>query len=270
MIDGNNEIYHIEDGRFSLDPGAAFGIVPRPVWSRKAEENENGRIDMTANILVIKNEKWVGLFDSGLSSAYDEKMKAMFEIRPSETFWDELKNILGDRSIDFFFETHLHFDHIGRALEYLKSGKQANIVAQRDEINDWRRPNDLSKNSYPPFLRKRNAMTALDGNKRINSHISVIKTGGHTRGHQALIYSGKKEIIYFGDIVPSSFHIRPPYITAIDHFPLDTLEMKKKLIRKAIRDNAVVVFNHDIVTPFATLSGDPDRPTVEPVVLDSE
>ncbi len=267
MIDGDTEIFHITDGRFSLDPGAAFGIVPRPVWSRSVSENPNGRIDLTANILVFRTGKWIGLFDSGLSGHYDERMKKIFEIRPDPAFWDKAGEILAGRPIDYFFETHLHFDHIGRALEYARTASNFKILAQRDEIDAWRHPDDLSRNSYPPFPRKRNIFRGVYGSVRVNSRISLVRTGGHTKGHQALIYRGKREIIYFGDIMPSSFHVRPAYITAIDHYPLETLEMKKKLIRKAIRDRAIVVFNHDIELPFAELSGNPEKPEVNPVTL---
>lgn len=270
MKDGNSEIYHITDGRFSLDPGAAFGMVPRPVWSRKVKENSNGRIDLTTNILLIKQEKWVGMFDSGLSNSYTDRMKQIFEIRPSETFWDDVHKILGNRKVDYFFQTHLHFDHIGRALEYISSGNKSRIVAQEEEISAMRRPNELSRNSYPATPRRRNVFSPVTGSRRINSSISLIFTGGHTVGHQALVYKGRREIIDFGDIVPTSFHLNAGHITAIDNFPLQTLEMKKKLIKKAIRDRAIVVLNHDYVTPFAELSGNPSKPDVEPFLFDSE
>lgn len=270
MKDGNNEIYHITDGRFSLDPGAAFGIVPKPVWSRSEKENASGRIDLTTNMLLIKNEKWTAMFDSGLSSTYSERMKKIFEIRPSEGFWKDAGSFLNGRKIDHFFQTHLHFDHIGRAIEYLASGKHATIIAQEMEIKDCRKPNELSRNSYPPLPRKKGIFRAVTGSRKINSTVSVIYTGGHTAGHQALVYRGKREIIDFGDIMPTAFHLRPGYITAIDHFPLQTLEMKKKLIRKAIRDSAIVMLNHDIEMPFVELSGDPEKPEVHHYKFDSE
>lgn len=156
MIDGKNEIFFIRDGLFSLDPGAAFGIVPKPVWSRHVSENASGRIDMTANLLLIKTDKWVGMFDSGLSGSYTQKMKDIFEIRPSGTFWEETEKVLQGRPIDYFFQTHLHFDHTGRALEYSAAGNRARIVAQQEEITNSRKPNELSKNSYPAFPRRRN------------------------------------------------------------------------------------------------------------------
>lgn len=270
MKDGKNEIFHITDGRFSLDPGAAFGIVPRPVWSRTEKENSNGRIDLTTNMLLIKNDRWVAMFDSGLSSNYSDRMKKIFEIRPSGTFWQDAEKLLNGRKIDHFFQTHLHFDHVGRALEYISSGNRSSMIAQENEIRDCRKLNELSRSSYPEFPRKRNMFRPVSGSKRINSSVSVIYTGGHTAGHQALVYKGKREIIDFGDIMPSTFHIRPGYITAIDHFPLQTLEMKKKLIRKAVNDRAIVMLNHDIETPFVELSGDPEKPEIHPYIFGSE
>ena len=42
--------------------------------------------------------------------------------------------------------------------------------------------------------------------------------------------------MYFGDLIPSAFHVKIPYITAIDSFPIETVKMKKKLIERAIRE----------------------------------
>ncbi len=264
MEDESYQLSLLHGGDFSLDPGAAFGIVPTPVWSKRIKPNENGRIDMTTNTLLIRGPRWTGMFDSGLSDSLDERLKKFFEVKAPDSFWQNIRDLTGDRGVDYFFQTHLHFDHVGHAVEYINSGKYARIVAQRDEIYAWKRPNVLSKNSYIKFPRRRNIFISASGNTRINSRITLVKTGGHTQGHQALIYKGKIEIIYFGDIVPTSFHLKLPYVTAIDLFPLETVDMKRKLIRKAIRDHAIVIFDHDREIPAARLSGEVEKPVIEP------
>ena len=68
----------------------------------------------------------------------------------------------------------------------------------------------------------------------------------------------------FGTIT-TSFHLRLPYITAIDGFPMDTLYWKKKLITKAIKDHALCIFNHDTQVKAAYLSGETGNPKIESV-----
>ena len=40
------KLYAIETGRFKLDGGAMFGVVPKPLWERTNPADENNRIDM--------------------------------------------------------------------------------------------------------------------------------------------------------------------------------------------------------------------------------
>jgi hypothetical protein len=44
--------------------------------------------------------------------------------------------------------------------------------------------------------------------------------------------------------------------------------MKKRLIRKAIRDGAICIFNHDPDTPAGIIRGDVDKPQLEPLDID--
>src|SRR4051794_14079830 len=41
---GNHQLDALEGGRFALDGGAMFGLVPRPLWERKIPPDERNRI----------------------------------------------------------------------------------------------------------------------------------------------------------------------------------------------------------------------------------
>ena len=50
---GPYEIHPIETGRFSLDGGAMFGVVPKPLWSKANPPDERNRIPLAARALLI-------------------------------------------------------------------------------------------------------------------------------------------------------------------------------------------------------------------------
>jgi glyoxylase-like metal-dependent hydrolase (beta-lactamase superfamily II) len=57
---------------------------------------------------------------------------------------------------------------------------------------------------------------------------------GH--GHKAL---------FLGDVVPTSLHVRLPFIMAYDLDVVGTLESKRRVLGRAIEERWLVVFGHD-------------------------
>ncbi len=47
------ELHSIETGRFGLDGGAMFGIVPRTLWSKLNPPDDQNRIDLALRVLLI-------------------------------------------------------------------------------------------------------------------------------------------------------------------------------------------------------------------------
>ena len=48
---GDYDLYSIETSEFSLDGGAMFGIIPKPIWEREAPSDALNRIDMVTRSL---------------------------------------------------------------------------------------------------------------------------------------------------------------------------------------------------------------------------
>lgn len=270
---GNADVEILSDGSFTLEVGACFGVVPKKIWSRQIRENVNNRVRMALNIPLIVTPEWTALIDSGVGTQPDERMSKIYEIEKDENLPDQVMARIGSRKIDYIIHSHLHFDHMGHSFE--KSGSDptfpdALIVAQKEEFRNMRRPNEVTRGSYnrDPESSGRYSLSEISGDSKIRDGLRVVMTGGHTSGHQSIIYeNGGKGLIYFGDIMPSTFNLKLPYITAIDTFPLDTLEMKRKLIALAIEKNYICIFNHDSQTRAAYLKGSVDNVEIEPVDL---
>lgn len=271
---GNNEVILLSDGSFTLDPGAAFGIVPTPFWSKRFETTPAGRVRLALNIPYIKGDGYQALIDTGIGKSPDEKYRKIFEMEKPVDLVDQLEAHGRPEDIDLIVHSHLHFDHFGHSLDRTGENwlfRNATLIAQKREFNSYRRPVEFTVANYgkthPVLLAKANKVQ-LEGTERIKPGLMAVRTGGHTSGHQVIILKdGGKEMIYFGDLIPTAFHLKLPYVTAIDTYPLETVEMKKKLIQRAIRNGSVCIFNHDLNTPAGVLSGTPQDVKVEAVEL---
>ena len=50
---GGYELYSIETSGFSLDGGAMFGIIPKPMWEKEAPADDKNRIKMVTRSLLL-------------------------------------------------------------------------------------------------------------------------------------------------------------------------------------------------------------------------
>lgn len=271
---GDYEFHLLSDGYFTLDPGAYFGIVPRTIWSRYAAEDHNGRVRLALRIPLLVGKDFSILFDSGIGTPPSQKLASIYEVDKSSDLGKDVEGHTPLGSVRYIVHSHLHFDHLGHSLLETPHGREfpnAAIVAQSSEFMSYWRTNEFTRGSYwrSDSAMKRAEKIHINGSGRVVPGVRVIITGGHTAGHQVIIAGDRnREIIYFGDLIPSAFHIRIPYITAIDSFPLETVKMKKRLIRKAIRDGAICIFNHDPETPAGIIRGDVEKPQLEPLDID--
>lgn len=271
---GSYELHLLSDGYFTLDPGAYYGIVPRPIWSRYAAEDAAGRVKLALRVPLLVGNEYSILVDSGIGKPQNQKLASIYEVDKSTDIGSAIENYTSRQNIRYIVHSHLHFDHSGHSLLESPQGRElpnATLVAQSSEFRAYWRPNEFTRSSYwrNDSVMKKSKKLQLEGSARIAPGIRAVKTGGHTSGHQVIIAGGEgKEMIYFGDLIPSAFHVRVPYVTAIDSFPLETIKMKRLLIRKAIRDGAICIFNHDPVTPSGILHGDVEKPQIEAVSID--
>ena len=70
----------IEAGRFGLDGGAMFGIVPKPLWERRIQADSKNRIPLNMRCLLIEGEGRLMLIDNGLGDKYDQKFASIFGV----------------------------------------------------------------------------------------------------------------------------------------------------------------------------------------------
>ena len=110
-------------------------------------------------------------------------------------------------------------------------------------------------------------MVFLAGDSQICPGIRVVLTPGHTLWHQSIVLdTGDETLCYLGDLIPTTHHLRPIYILAYDLYPRHTFVNKQKLMDQAFRENWILVWSHDLETPWAVI-GQNDQGAYVPVLL---
>lgn len=109
-------------GGFRLDAGSMFGLIPRVVWSRTVETDDQGRMEVHHNCLLLERATSLPdgvsapklvLIECGTGNKLDAKMAGVFAL---ESRWvgDALHEVgCHPNDIERVFITHLHFDHAG-------------------------------------------------------------------------------------------------------------------------------------------------------------
>ena len=277
---GSIELNIAWDGYFRLDGGAMFGVVPKPLWSKIEPADERNRILLSLNPLVIRSKAGIFLVDAGIGSGWDEKRRDIFGIEQPQTLHSSLEALgISKNDVTGVICTHLHFDHIGGAVEKAEDGAirpafpNAKYYIQRGEWECAVKPNERTRASYISehfiSLKKAAVIHFLDGSGEIAPGIAVEVTGGHTLHHQIIfVRSDGRTACYFGDLIPTSSHLHLPYIMGYDTHPVDTLAAKKRLIEQAITEHWLVIFSHSPIIKAGYLIQKEKSTEIKQILID--
>lgn len=257
-------IHSIETGKFKLDGGAMFGVVPKTMWSKLNPPDENNMCTWAMRCLLVEKGDKLILIDTGMGTKQDDRFRSHFHPHGEDTLVKSIENAgYGIDQVTDVILTHLHFDHCGGAImregdNLVPQFKNAHYWSHQDHW-DWAlQPNDREKAS---FLKENILPIQEAGLLSFLSEDSFEKYGirfnfvfGHTEAMAIpfIDYNGKT-IVFAADLVPSSFHIPMPYIMAYDIRPLDSLSEREKLYEKVIEKNAYLFFEHDPLNELGTI-----------------
>ncbi|WP_337860054.1 MBL fold metallo-hydrolase [Ferroplasma sp.] len=256
------ELYFLNDGTYELDAGAYFGIIPKALWSKHFNDNNN-KIRITTNIPYLRINNVNTTIDAGIGNSFSDQFKKIFRPEKNNDISRSLTEDYHLKSLDNIILSHMHFDHAGSIFSSSLLFKRSQIIMQTKELKAFRHPNNFTRGSY---IHKKiyGNIKALEGTAKINGNISAVNTGGHSEGHMVILFNiNSKKYMYGGDLFPSAFHIKPYYIPAIDSYPVQTMKMKRKLLKKAINENISIIFNHDTNNLMAKVYGSTDKPELE-------
>jgi len=268
---GDFEAIWLNGGRFELDGGAMFGVVPKVLWQKKYPPAEDNYIPLTAWPLLVRTPQSLVLIESGIGNKLTDKQKKIYRVKEDWSVIDDLKHLGVNREdIDYVILTHYDFDHAGGVVMQADGGNlsltfpNAKHILQKREWEDVLSPNIRNINTYWPinneFIRGSSNLELIDGDREILPGISVIYTGGHNNGHQIVQMSSQGELaLHLADLLPTHAHANPLWVMAYDNYPMSSIAQKEQWMKYGVSKNAWFTFYHDA---FLTACKFDDKGTV--------
>jgi glyoxylase-like metal-dependent hydrolase (beta-lactamase superfamily II) len=243
--------------------------VPWILWRDWAEGelDESRRLLQALNCLLVETPAGRVLIETGIGERINDKGRAMRDYRGEPVVPTLRAAGFDPGSVDLVAMSHLHFDHAGGLLlaDGSRAFPRARIVAQRSEWEIALGGNSRLVASYDqPELRLVADWGAdgwAEGDRELLPGVSVVRTGGHSAGHQAIVVRGSgpgARTLAFGTCA-APLGGQPTPVTAFDDFPLDSVEVKGELFRRAVEDGWLVALSHEARSPVGRLVPDRDR-----------
>jgi len=293
---GDFELILCSDGSFLLDGGAMFGVVPKTLWQRRMAADENNRVLLGLNTLVVRTGSAVVVIETGLGNKLDPKLREFVKNEERLPASLAAAGVRADE-VTHVINTHLHFDHCGwnttrgddrvvrptfpNARYFAAAGELAHgrLQLDRDKVS-YLAPN------YDPLIAS-GQLTLIDlggaggftpddtwlkgaGDDagslppvRIQTSTEIVPgvcvevLPGHTPDVLGVhVESGGEHACYVSDLIPTHHHLDPTWVMGYDLDPLRCIEEKKRFVARAIAEHWLVVFPHDHPVPAAYLRWD--------------
>lgn len=124
-------------GPLKLDGGSMFGIVPRALWGRTVRADEQGRIELAHNCLLLEpadaspgdsSPRHV-IIEVGSGDKFDEKNRQIFGLT-DRCISDAIAEAgISCDDVDHVIVSHLHFDHAGGLTRCAMVGEEPDWIA---------------------------------------------------------------------------------------------------------------------------------------------
>lgn len=268
---GPFHLYTIETGRFRLDGGAMFGVVPKPLWSRQIDVDDKNRILMAMRCLLItsENSDRVYLIDNGCGTKFDDKFESIYQLDQEHSSLLrslEYHGFKPEDVTDIIF-THLHFDHCGGTTYYDNDGElkhrfpNANYHVTEKHLNTALNPNAREKASFLPDnikpIAEWNKLHIVPEQHTFEKGLAAIPVNGHTTSQQLpKITAEGKTLVFMADLLPTHVHLPLPWVMGYDMYPVKTLNEKEQILEQAIEEDWYLYMEHDAEEEVITAKKD--------------
>lgn len=270
---GTWQVETLEFGRFRLDGGAMFGVVPKVVWEREAPADEANRIELALRCLLLRGHGRTVLVDCGVGDKDSEAFRHMFAIDQAGASVAEALAEKGLRPEDVtdLVLSHLHFDHAGGAVTRRADGHlvptfpKAMVHLQRRQWEWAQAPSVRDRASYltdnlEPLKKAR--LNLFDGPGRLLPDLELLVVDGHTPGMQLLRVHGAPGLVYCADLLPTHAHLPLAWVMGYDLEPLKVVEEKRRLYEWCGAGQNWLVFEHDPRVAAARIDASGRRPVL--------
>lgn len=269
---GPFEVEQLSEGTFEV---SASGSIRRATTDAKPKIQKGeppGYSRIALDPLLIRTQELNVIVDAGLGIGLDKKERdsgvsnlhtnlEIFGISPED--------------INYVILSHLHYDHMA-GLTYTSANLEtrptlpnAEILVHQKEWDyaismiDQRNPVEgmgyeidelyrLAADGYIHFIQ--------DDYYKLMTGLEILKTGGHTPGHQIVRITGNKQTAYFcGDLIPNEFQLNQYSMKRADVDSEQTKKVKTMLLQRAFHERATLFFYHSLKQKSGKLGKDKNR-----------
>lgn len=273
---GKFSIEQLSEGQFELYKDGSLLKKSAPNISRKHNPDDelypNLFYDVGIDPILIQSNGYNILLDSGLGQGLDVKRNNpnISNIRTNLEIFG-----IAPEDITHVILTHLHHDHTGGLSHSDGSSKvtstlpNAEIIVQRKEwefaVEMVSETNELSDVPYrldDMYRLVTNGQFRFieDTNFELIPGVELIRTGGHTPGHQIVrIRDGAQAAYYFGDLIPNEDFLSFRMVRNADVDVTVSRQIKMLLMKQAFLESADILFYHSVHLKHGKLDRDPNR-----------
>ena len=245
-----------------------FGVVPKPIWSKLVEPDDQNRILLQTNCVLLEGDGRRIVIETGYGSKWSDKERGFFALE-RRTIADALADVdVRPDQIDHVIVTHLHFDHAagltspGADGEAVLTFPNAEVIVQRTEWEDARANKSTMTRTY---LRNHldpiaDRVRLVDGESDVLPGIRVWPMPGHTWGQQAVRFSDESGGLCFpGDVLPTASHVGSAFNMGYDMLPYQNMLSKTALLERALNEGWRIILDHEPREAVVTVAHDPNR-----------
>jgi len=276
----------LDDGKQLVDGGGYFGVVPRVLWERVIQPNENHMVPSATRSLLIESDAGLILVDTGNGDKLSPKERSRFGF---DGHTDRLIGELGQvgyrpKDVEIVILTHFHADHIGGATRWdrpdhtpgsvVPTFPNARYIGQRIDLAEASFPNERTQATFHeenwlPLI-ERGQLAVVDGPQQLATGVRTEIAPGHTAALQMVwVESEQESLLFLGDACSWASHMdRLAWVPAFDIYPQRSIETKRRIVPEALKKKTLLVFQHDAQVVTGRLAPGARGPQVQPEITE--
>lgn len=269
---GAMRLWSVEGNGQKLDGGAMFGNVPRSMWRRWIEPDDQNRIPLACRALLAEGLAGKNvLFEAGIGTFFEPRLRERYGVvEPEPRLLRALEaRGLSHEQIDVVVLSHLHFDHAGGLLAPWEEGAPPRLLFPRARFlvgeQAWERaihPHPRDRASFipalPGLLLQSGRLEIVRGERSptLGKAVRFEYSEGHTPGLMLAEIGGDGGVVFCSDLVPGRAWVHLPVTMGYDRYPERLIDEKARFLEDKLRRGVRLYFTHDPDCALASVAQD--------------